>query len=252
VAKEFKHVVVIPDIQYPFVHVPTEQAVMQYVKETKPDKIVILGDFVDFTSVTQHRNRTPISKRLSFEEELALARKKLKEWAALAPSAEKVFIPGNHEDRAERYILDNAAELGFYKLPDLLDFGGWRYAGSYDEGAGEWLGHPNGLWATHGQLVRSHSAHSAKAHFDLLGVSTITGHTHRLGAYYVTKLSGTYASFEAGTLCDPKKTPRACPTVNWQHGLASAWVSTTSKRFHVDLISINNGSFVTGGRSYGK
>lgn len=249
---DFDHVVVLPDIQYPFVDKPSEAAVMQYVEETKPDKLVIIGDFLDFTSICKHRNRTPPSKRLSFEEELDLGRRKLAEWAALAPRAEKIFTPGNHEDRAERYIIDNAEQLGFWTLPDLLDFGAWKYAGSYAEGAGVWLGKRGGIWATHGQFVRAHSAHTAKAHFDLLGSSVIHGHTHRLGAYYVTKLSQTYAAFEVGTLADLKKTPRGSPVVNWQHGFGSVYVSRSSQRFHVELISINNGGFISGGRRYGR
>jgi hypothetical protein len=249
---EFIHTVVIPDCQLPFIDRAAEAAAMQYVSETAPDQLIILGDFVDFTSIGTYRNRLPIRQRLSFEEELDLGKRKLAEWAALAPKAKRIFLEGNHEDRAARYILDNAEQLGFLKLPDLLGMKDWIYAGSYADGAGVWVGKRNGLWATHGQVVAKHSGWSARAHLDLLGRSVIHGHSHRLGAYYVLKGDTAFAAFEAGTLCDFARTPRSVPTVNWQHGLASVYTSRTSPRFSVELISINQGAFVSGGRRYGR
>jgi len=251
--KGFYHVVVIPDTQFPFIHAPSYNAVCSYIKDARPDGVVALGDWVDFTSISKFRNRIPLRSQLTLEEEEELLADTLSDVKNLCSRKTWFqFIPGNHEDRYSRYLLDNAKQCAHLNpLESIVLMTGWKYMGDYSDGAGTWIGKKGGLWATHGEIVRKHSAYSAKAHYEKYGHSVIVGHTHRLGAYYHTDRVGTYAAFEAGTLCDPAKTPRASATVDWQHGFAVAWVSRTSRRFHVELVSINKGSFVRDGRRYG-
>lgn len=257
VSEDYLHVVVISDTQWPYEDTAAEKALQEYVYETQPDKLVHIGDACDFYSLTRFRKNVRPSERLYLERELNYCRGKFKEWAELAPKAEKFIIAGNHDERLYRYVEDNALEL-FDLSADALDYGtltgasaaGWTVVGPYGEGM--WLGKPGGLWATHGQFARAHSGYSAKAHVEAYGHSVIHGHTHRLGSYYRTNQLGTFQGIEVGTLASRTKTPRASQVVDWQYGFGDVWVSKTSKRFFATPVAITDGGFVLAGRKYGR
>lgn len=261
-SEDYRHVVILSDTQYPWIHEPSEQAVMEYVARTQPDELISVGDFMDFYSLASYRKGTPPSSRTYLLEEVEMGRAKLREWADLAPNARRRLVIGNHEDRLVRYLEDNGGELldlfgDDLSLESLLRTrdSGWEVIGPY--GAGCWVGEPGGLWVTHGELARKWSGFSAKANvMEKYGHSVVTGHTHRLGAFFHTRQPAygpeTIAGFEVGCLCDPSLTPRASAVVDWQYGFGVAWVSKTSPRFHVDLVAITDGGFVLGGVKYGR
>lgn len=253
----YRHWVIPGDLQVPFQADEAVSAVKEYVEVNQPDGIVQIGDFADFFSLSTFRKELPPKDRLYLNEEVREVKRELREWAALAPDAELLYVVGNHEERLYRYLEDKSSELfglDNMALDKLLDFegtGGWQQMGRY--GDGFWLGdHEGGLWVTHGDYVRKFSGWSAKAHIEAMGRSVIHGHTHRLGSYYLTFGETTFGAFEVGSLCDPTKTPRGASFVNWQYGFASVWTSEDSPRFHVDLVAITDGGFVTGGKKYGK
>lgn len=259
-ASGYLQTVVISDTQYPWIDSSAERAVMDYIADNQPDQIIQIGDFADFYSLANFDKKISPSQRMHLEEEVQISRRKLREWSALVPKrTPKILIEGNHEARVARYLEQQGGE--FFDLQELsvsallrVQEAGWEYVGPY--GAGVWVGQPGGLWATHGDFARKWSADSAQAHIDKYGHSVIHGHTHRLGAFYKT-LQGadgerTIGAFEVGCLCDFKTTPRGSTTNDWQHGFGVVWTSKTSPRFHVDLIAIVEGGFITGGRRYGK
>jgi hypothetical protein len=255
--EEYDHVVVISDTQWPYEDTDAERALQEYVHDTQPQKLVHIGDAADFYSLARFLKGVRPSKRLYLEEEIAYTRAKFKEWADLAPNAEKYVILGNHDERLSRYLETNANEL-FDLVDDVLDYGtitgataaGWTVVGPYGEGM--WLGKPGGLWATHGQYARSSSGASAKAHVEVYGHSVIHGHTHRLGSYFKHTNLGTFVGIEVGTLASRTKTPRAAAVVDWQYGFGDVWVSRTSARFFAAPVAIVDGGFVLGGKKYGR
>ena len=251
----YKHVVVVPDTQYPFIHRRSERAVQAFVRDQKPDAVVHIGDFADFYSFGSYR-KSPGQARVWLDKELKVSRAKLTEWRELAPKAEYHLIEGNHEDRVRRYLADHAYEcfgVDHYNVERLLETRerGWEYHGPYPR-AGMWLGKYGGIWACHGKFVLQHSAYTARKHVERMGLSVIYGHTHRLGAYFRTHtLTGRhYVGYEVGCLCDPKTTPGPDGFADWQFGFASVWVSTKTKRFHVDLVAVTEGGCVVAGKEY--
>jgi len=251
----YRHVVIVPDTQYPYINEPAEAAVQEYISRTQPDEVLFLGDFMDFYSLGTFRKKVPPKDRIWLPDEVELGRAKVAEWSALSPNANYKLIAGNHEERLERYLEDNGGELygidvlTFDRLLEL-DKWGWEYINPY--GAGVWVGGEGGLWATHGDLARKWSGASPRGHvMEKYGHSVIHGHTHRLGSFYHTNAVGTMVGLEAGCLCDPETTPRATAVVDWQLGFAVAWVSPSGPRFHCDLIAITDGGFVYGGEKYG-
>lgn len=101
---------------------------------------------------------------------------------------ERHWIGGNHEDRLRKTLWANPkfANLKALQFESLfhLDDHGFQW---HDYGDTLNLGR---LIITHGDTVAKHSGWTARAHFDKFASSVLIGHTHRLGAYYVTQCPG--------------------------------------------------------------
>ena len=258
-SNRYQHVVIVSDTQYPWVDETAEKAVMNYIKETKPKRVIQIGDFADAYYASSYLKKEEPGDRPQPGDEVLLVREKAKEWVSLSPKSEWFVIEGNHEQRIRRYLESKAPELRHLDEFQPRRFFGFEDAGiNYVEpyGEGMWVGLPGGLWATHGNLARKWSGYSARGHvIEQYGHSVIHGHTHRLGSFYHTNRSidgedRVVAGFEVGCLCDIKRTPGATSVRDWQHGFASVWVSTTTPRFQVELIPIVDGEFLVDGKKY--
>lgn len=258
--KRYKTTVIVSDTQYPYCDEVAEAVCMDFIKQTKPDQVIQIGDFADGYFASSYLKKEEPQARPSTSSEVMLVREKAKEWKALAPRADWFLIEGNHEERIRRYLEKNAPELR--ELPEFrpgyffgFEQAGWKYIEPY--GAGMWVGMPGGLWATHGNLARKWSGLSAKGHvLEQYGHSVIHGHTHRLGSFYHTNRAvdgslNVVAGFEVGCLCSVGNTPGYTGPRDWQHGFAVVHHSTTSPRFHCSLVPIVDGEAMFGGVWYG-
>lgn len=252
----FQHVVLVSDTQHPFAQDEAAcESVMEFLADTKPDRVIQVGDFIDFYTISSYPKRMPLSSRPSLKDEVDATRGWLQRWHSTTPDSEWIVLEGNHELRLKTYVekyADQLTDFDELSVPSLLGFHelGIRYIEPYGEGL--WAGRAGGLWVTHGNYARKHSGWSARAHLEATGFSVAHGHTHRLGSFFVTNMTGTYGGFEVGCLCVPERTPPFDRLQNWQLGFASVWVSTDSPRFHVDLIAITDGGFVANGKKYGR
>lgn len=222
-------------------------AVLDFVRDFRPDQINCLGDMIDFYDVSRFdknpNRRIVIGAEIEFTREVVFA-----ELRRAAPKARIVWKDGNHEDRLRRYLWSRAPELAslpglemseLFRLKDL-DI---EHLTTEDPLiVGE-------IQLTHGHLVRKHSGATAKAMLDDWGTSVIHNHTHRLGAVYKTDRSGEYVAFENGCLCS-KQMEYMQGVPNWQHGFSVGWV-LPSGRFHFEQVAVVDGRFVFGGRFYG-
>jgi len=77
----------------------------------------------------------------------------------------------------------------------------------------------NGFLFKHGDITRKFSGYTSRGEFERENTSGVSGHTHRLGAYYTTKRSGRYIWVESGCLCS--LSPDYIQGVpDWQHGIS--------------------------------
>lgn len=221
-------------------------------KEIKIDEIILNGDIVD-CNILSVFDRSPYSPS-SIDLEIEELEKFIKELQKITPKI--TYISGNHEDRVRRYIWKNEAihklgqdrgiqvsKLSFDTLYGL-DKLGVKYL---DYGDGVWLGK---LWCTHGDVIRKHAGYGARGMFEKQGVSTISGHSHRVGRYSHTNRGGSYASWENGCLCSLN--PEYLKGVpDWQQAFAIVHVSDKTKMFNVQQIDIlNRSSLWYGGKEY--
>lgn len=118
----------IPDCHIPFEDKRAYALMLKAAKVFKPTIIVILGDYVDFYSVSAH-DKNPM-RRISLDFEVAEAVDRLAELAKAHPKATKYYLAGNHENRLERYIASKASQLfEFTKIEQVLELKelGYKY-----------------------------------------------------------------------------------------------------------------------------
>jgi predicted phosphodiesterase len=171
--KRLERILFLGDLHVPYEDKRAVELVLKAARSFKPDRIVIMGDFVDFFSVSSH-SKDP-NRAMKLDVELAAAKKELQKIKELGATS-VTYIGGNHCERLIRYLMDRAPELyNLISIPavlelDKLGFDYIPYKEHYKLGK---------LYMTHdvGQAGR-YAAHKA---LDTFQHNTIIGHTHRLG-----------------------------------------------------------------------
>lgn len=168
-----ERILFIPDCHVPYHDVLAFDLMMEAAKDFKPHHIIILGDFVDFYSVSAHDKNPMRKKRL--EDEVAQAIDAM--WRIKTLNAKTyTYIAGNHEDRLTRYLMQKAPEL--YGVVDIkstlalekLGFDYIPYRSHHKIGK---------VFATHDTGKAGWNAH--KLAIDAFHRSVVIGHTHRFG-----------------------------------------------------------------------
>jgi UDP-2,3-diacylglucosamine pyrophosphatase LpxH len=175
-------------------HIPYHSKVwwdllLQVGRSLRPQHIVVIGDFADFYSVSDHDKAPERANRM--DEELAEVDACLDQLDALG-ARDKLYIEGNHEDRLRRHLMKNPALARVVSTEKLLRLKerGWEFV----------------PYKRHAQRGAVHFTHDVGASgrnavfraLDVYGHSVVSGHTHRF-AYIVEgtatgecKLSATF------------------------------------------------------------
>lgn len=222
--------IIINDLHIPFHDKPVTNLVLDFIRQERPDQVLLNGDVVDCYTVSSF-NKNPLTQA-GLKREIREAGE-IMEYLSCINS--KLWIGGNHEDRLRRYIWGKAPELAEL---DELSFAQLFHLDRYGF---KWLEygdiHQIGkLSVTHGNLARKHSGETARAHFDTFGRSVLVGHTHRLGAYYKTRLGKPYVAFENGCLCGLN--PEYVKHPDWQHGFAIVHHDDATGQFAAQQIPV--------------
>jgi predicted phosphodiesterase len=169
-----KKTVVLSDIHIPN-HCPLAvSSVLKFIRDFKPDQIILNGDILDMEGISSH-GRAFDQATVAFEVEVGA--RFLDELQKRSPKASIHFIEGNHEQRVSKFIKSEAYQLqGLISLPDLL---------MLPERGISWLPHAADqiLWitpklgVTHGSFYNTHYAHATLTRY---GVSLLIGHGHRV------------------------------------------------------------------------
>jgi predicted phosphodiesterase len=244
--KKIEKTLVIPDFHAPYEDYQALHAVYKYAKDSKPDKVIMLGDCVDFYAISKF-SRNP-DRITSLQHEIDVVRyhfQHLRE--AVGDKTPILYVEGNHEMRLQKYLWMNPEMSSLKKIntvPALLgldDFG-IKYVKNTMV---------HGVLVKHGNIVRSHSAYTAKGEYDSEGTSGISGHSHRISAFYHTDRSGAHAWYEMGHLCDLSQAEYMEGRVaNWQQGFGVMLYNPERKTWKVEQVPIINNSFFADGKVY--
>jgi len=156
-------------------------------KELKPKVIVLNGDILDGARVSRHGSLLG-QNAPKLTAEINAAHKWIN---TLYQSAICIWTMGNHDQRVDNYLVNNAPELDDYagRLSDR--FPNWTFC---------WATIINNLEVRHRFRSGIHAGWNAALHS---GISTVTGHTHQLQVTAIRNRNGTHWGIECGMLGDP-------------------------------------------------
>jgi predicted phosphodiesterase len=220
------------DLHIPFHDPHALELTVRIISVLQPDRIIINGDAVDFYEVSDFDKNPDRLRDGGMQREIDGLGEFLAEVVRAKPAASTIdFLPGNHEDRLRRHLWRHPQLFGLraLELPNLLELP--RYGVNYYPAE---IPMANGrLIVKHGALVRKAGGMTALAELEAekYDVSTLTGHTHRVGSTTVRKRSGIVGGWEGGCLCELN--PEYVRNPNWQQCVTVITETVDSDSFSV-------------------
>jgi len=205
-------------------------AAIQYAKQDRVENIILNGDILDSAQISRHPKHADTPK---FLNEIELAKQFLEGLRSEFKDQNIYFKIGNHEDRLERYLMQNADALAglidFRKLLKLDDLG-IRFVEST-----QFMKVEN-TYIVHGHEMKvSGGVNPARALILKAAANVVMGHVHRTSFASIKSLDGKfYKAYTMGCLC--KLRQAYMPHSNSNHGFAIIQENGT-----VDNLFIENG-----------
>ncbi len=232
-----KNILVLADIHAPFHERGPLEIALEYGYKKDIDCVLLLGDFVDFYTVS-FWEKDP--EKRDFQNELEITRSILKIIRDAFPKAKIVYLKGNHEERYTRYMQVKAPELlnvpdfTFKKIMRLDDF-------EIKLVENKRIVKIGALNCVHGhEFGRSISSPVNPARgLYLRGKETaIAGHWHQTSQHNEKTMSDKVVSCHScGALCDLR--PDYLPINKWNHGFMR--ILRDGKQFDIENKKIING-----------
>ena len=216
--KQLRKVLVLSDIHLPYHEISAIETAIDYGFKSGIDAIYLNGDVIDFAKISRWEKDPAL---MSAPVEVEMARDFL---AGLTSLGLPVYYKlGNHEDRWDRYILQNAPEL--IALPGIQ----LKAALGLDELEIELI--DSRQHAKFGKLSVLHGHEFGESVFSpvnparglfLRGKSSVlAGHNHQTSEHHENNLNGQQtACFSTGCLCDLEPAYRPFAYTQWNHGAA--------------------------------
>lgn len=240
-------VVLLFDIHAPEQHEPSLKAALSFIKDYKPDTLVLGGDIGEFESVSHwisNKQRVVENKRLA-KDYIAVNEVLDRIEKVLPKGCKKVFMVGNHEDWINQYIDYNPQMEGLVELEIGLRLKERGYIvvplnKSYRLGK---------LNVIHGWDKHGGKYHAAK-HIEYAGKSVIYGHYHQHQVHpKKSGLGDLHSAFAVPCLCVLDKPFLKGIPPNWSHGFATVEVRDSGD-YTVNIIDIVRGAFCYIGKVY--
>jgi predicted phosphodiesterase len=180
-------VLVVPDTHCGFHDKKAWAAMLALASVWKPERVIIIGDFMDTESVSSHPAST--SARTYLAEEYYAANVLLDELQAATPDATWLYLEGNHENRVQKWCAQYGELDGLFNVPRSLYIEGSEYHRDTPKLRGmTWVPlsrQPlviDGVAYLHGHYENMHHAyHHALHEAPKLGVRCVVyGHMHGL------------------------------------------------------------------------
>jgi predicted phosphodiesterase len=232
-----KKIGILSDIHVPFHSVEAVVCAIKYLKEQKIDCLYLNGDTFDQYSISRHE-RDPDLR--DYPKEVEMCRNFLQTLRGIFPTIPIYFKAGNHENRHQRYINQQAEEFAqlhelqfeqFFRL-DVLDI---KYVP-------DWQGMEMGdLLVCHGHELMAGGMNPSQSTFNKTFCNTLIGHVHR--TTNTTKKTGFKEYIHTySTGCLTQLSPKYYPFAQHNHGFALVMI--TDGKAKVENIMIKDGKIV--------
>ena len=249
------------DHHAPFHSRDLHAATVEWLREFKPERGVIIGDLLDYDQLSRHRP-TPEWSR-SVQECVNAGYNILRDYIVASPATKWQMLDGNHEERMRNKVIDQIRSVfGITRAqteeaknePPVL---ATPYLLRLDELGVEWVdpagGYENAqikltseLAVRHGYISKKGSGASARTTLQHLRYSIIVGHCHRQSIIHDTAHSidgdpKVLMGCEAGTMAEIRGGLGYANNPDWQMGFATAQIYPKDGTFKVDLATYVDG-----------
>lgn len=210
---------------------------LKFIEWYKPDYHIYAGDIFDFYQLSDF-NKNPKFKA-NLQSDLNLGRAIIQEQQKASPNTKCIFIPGNHEERLQRFLWKKAdvLDLDCLELSSVL---GLPELGIRCCTADEGLILNGKFMVYHGSIVRKYSGWTAKAEYEKNGCCGMSGHCHRGGDHRRSNRGGKWGWWENYCLC--QLNPEYIKHPDWQQGFRTiTFYNNKTHPFHVTDVPIIGG-----------
>jgi len=234
------------DMHIPFHSPEAVNLLYQVLDLVNPELVVDHGDTMDCHAISKYE-KDP-SERIPLNAEVLLASTHFGVVKSITPSAELLWLTGNHEDRKRRLIwgmADDRAAGEVLTLPAVVDALQWENLLGIRDLGWEVVEYPdhkllhNRLILKHGDVVRAGSGATARAEYAKYRKSGMSGHSHRIGYFGQRDYNGTHGWWEIGML--GKIEHRYVSWADWLQGFAVVTWAKDYRKFSVEQIHVLDG-----------
>ena len=246
-----KKIICLPDIHAPLHDETALSVALNIVKGEKPNTLIVMGDLVDFQSISRFAKRDWQEAALTADKEIASANSILDRIDKVTPkTATKVYLEGNHEKRLQLFFVQNTQKLGGsfagISIEDQLNLDKRGYedyvrTASQPYKIGE-------VGFIHGWFVNKYHANKTV----LQGAQNlIYAHTHDHQTYTGVHLErdAPRLAMSLGCLCRSDQPYLESRPNNWIHGVGIIYVDDNGL-FWANFIPIIHGKAVVNGKVY--
>ena len=251
-----KRNIIISDLHGEFLDRDAFLTTLLFIKDYKPNNLIINGDLVDFYGLSQF-DKNPDRKN-NIQQEIDNAKSILKSIRkTVGNETEIIYLEGNHEARLQRYFWRNPElkDLDLLNIRNLLSLNEFsiRFIGVDNDYWKEDTGHyvigdmliMHGDSRLNGASVGKYSGYSVKNTMMNMQNNVSIGHGHKLALIHHTTPNGIMIGMETGCLCI--KTG----TANWQQGFVS-FETYKEKTVNPRIYNIQNGTLIVDDVLYNK
>lgn len=234
------------DLHIPYQSRPAVELALKFLKDYRPDYLVLMGDIIDFYGVSRFLKEP--ARAFTIQQDLDQTVEFLEQVRRALPGTSIYYVEGNHSQRLCKSILSKLPELYYLRnitLPALLDLTRLEiqlipYNIELNLGPISFI---------HGDTARKHAGRTAHALFEHSEKNLVVGHVHRLAAVWKRVGSREQVGIEAGHLCDPVQ-QEYVRNPDWQQGFV-IFKAYDPIDFHFELVKINDGRrLVTSNKIY--
>jgi predicted phosphodiesterase len=227
---------------------PAVEAFLSDLRRWNPDEIVLNGDIVECGGfLASHQTLGYVADTVnSYQDDIAAGNWFLDEVQKAAPKAEIHYIEGNHEDRVERWVVDqtmrhqrDADFLRQLVAPNYLLKLEQRGINFYRRSVEHLPGLPPG-WIKLGKIFFVHelsgSKNAARDSVTKTAGNVVYAHTHREdSASVVLPGVGLVKAWNPGCLCQRQPRWRHSDPTGWSHGYAVQIVAKSGEFLHLNI-----------------
>lgn len=247
-SKRLERVLVCPDTHSPFFNKKSWGLMLKVGFDLRPNRIIHLGDMSDFYAISFYKKHPLRLKKYRLIDEIRITNERYDDLDMLG-ATHKQQLEGNHEDRWNRYLIENS--------PELMDLPGMTVPELYRLEERGWGYTPYRKEFKVGKMFFNHDLGKAGKTAHIAGRvsyehNSVIGHTHHMGIDYLGNHQGdVHVGAALGWLGDVSAVDynHIVEARKWVQGFGVAYVQDNGV-VHLQPIPIIKNSCVVSGKLY--